>query len=51
MGVKEDLGAQYADPVAGMTGRHLNDLALGHDVLGTAAACEGGCCLVAQLCR
>lgn len=51
VGVKEDLGAQHADAVAGAAGGHLHDLALGHGVPWTAAACEGSCCLAARLCR
>lgn len=43
--IEEDLGTQHADAVAGMAGGHLHDVTLGHDVPGTAAACEGSCCL------
>lgn len=43
--IKEDLSTQHTDSVAGMAGGHLHDVTLGHDVPGTAAACEGSCCL------
>lgn len=43
--IEEDLGTQHADAVAGVAGGHLDDVTLGHDAPGTAAACEGSCCL------